>query len=259
MLEQIIPLLPTSINTFYDVFGGSFTVGINVEAKTIVYNDINKYLAELIQFLCECNIEETLNNIHNTIKKFNLGKNRYNEYYIFRDYYNKNKHPMLLFILGCHAFNYDIRFNKEGDFNKAYGNRSYNKNIEQRFIEFNKVAKNKNIKFMNTNFTNIFPENIDDFVYLDPPYLPTVTSYTENGIWNQDKEKQLYEYIDYLNSNNIKFALSNVLVYHGKDNEMLRKWSKKYNIHILEHSYNNNNHYRKNNKLKDEEVLITNY
>jgi DNA adenine methylase len=187
-----------------------------------------------------------------------MGKNRYDEYYTFRDYYNANKHPMLLFILACHCFNYDIRFNNKGDFNKPYGNRSYNKNIEQRFIEFNRIAKSKNIKFLNVDYQSIIPQK-NDFVYLDPPYLLTVTSYTENGIWSPDKERQMYDYIDFLNSNNIKFALSNVLVYHGKDNEMLRNWSKKYNVHILEHSYNNNNCHRKNNTLEDIEVLITNY
>jgi DNA adenine methylase Dam len=259
LLPQILPLFPTEINTFYDVFGGSGTVGINIEAKEIVYNDTNTYLSELIRFFYECNLEETMQNIHKTIKEFNMGKNRYDEYYVFRNYYNQNKTPLLLFILGCHAFNYDIRFNKEGQFNKAYGNRSYNKNIEKRFIDFNNIAKTKNIKFYNRNFIDIIPKDKNDFVYLDPPYLPTMTSYTENGAWSPDKEQQMYNYIDMLNDNDIKFALSNVLIYHSKDNEMLRNWSKKYNVHMLNHNYNNNNCHRKDNTLVDQEVLITNY
>jgi site-specific DNA-adenine methylase len=43
LLDQIMPLFPQDFNTFYDVFSGSFTVGININAEAIVYNDKNKY------------------------------------------------------------------------------------------------------------------------------------------------------------------------------------------------------------------------
>ena len=42
LLKQIIPLLPDNINTFVDLFGGGFNVGINVKANKIIYNDTCK-------------------------------------------------------------------------------------------------------------------------------------------------------------------------------------------------------------------------
>ena len=42
LLPKIIPLFPSKIDTFYDLFGGGFNVGINVVANKIVYNDIQK-------------------------------------------------------------------------------------------------------------------------------------------------------------------------------------------------------------------------
>ena len=33
LLPQILPLFPKNINTFIDLFGGGFNVGINVSAK----------------------------------------------------------------------------------------------------------------------------------------------------------------------------------------------------------------------------------
>ena len=41
LLPQILPLFPKNINTFIDLFGGGFNVGINVSAKEVVYNDLN--------------------------------------------------------------------------------------------------------------------------------------------------------------------------------------------------------------------------
>ena len=39
LLPQIIPLLPEKVDTFVDLFGGGFNVGINVAADHFVYND----------------------------------------------------------------------------------------------------------------------------------------------------------------------------------------------------------------------------
>ena len=33
LLSQILPLFPKEIDTFYDLFGGGFNVGISVDAK----------------------------------------------------------------------------------------------------------------------------------------------------------------------------------------------------------------------------------
>ena len=37
LLPQILPLFPDNINTFVDLFGGGFNVGINVKANKIIY------------------------------------------------------------------------------------------------------------------------------------------------------------------------------------------------------------------------------
>lgn len=133
--------------------------------------------------------------------------------------------------------------------------------MKKRFIEFNKKAKSINIKFTNHSFNEIEIDKLksDDLVYLDPPYLLTVVSYTENGGWTVEKEQQMYEFIDNLNNNNIKFALSNVSIYRNKINYMLNNWSKKYIIHNLDCTYKNNNCWQKDNSAKTQEVLITNF
>ena len=66
--------------------------------------------------------------------------------------------------------------------------------------------------------------------------------------------------LDNLDRNNIKFALSNVLENKGKSNEILKEWSKKYNIIHLNNSYGNCNYHAKDkNTNTTDEVLIVNY
>mgnify|MGYP000442833487 FL=1 len=42
LLKQILPNFPNEIDTFVDLFCGGCNVGINIEAKKVVYNDLNK-------------------------------------------------------------------------------------------------------------------------------------------------------------------------------------------------------------------------
>ena len=51
LLPQILPLFPDNIDTFVDLFGGGFNVGVNVEAKHIVYNDISKQVTNLLRYI----------------------------------------------------------------------------------------------------------------------------------------------------------------------------------------------------------------
>lgn len=78
--------------------------------------------------------------------------------------------------------------------------------------------------------------------------------------FNETKEKDLLNLLDTLNSKNIKFALSNVFENKNKTNEILKEWSRKYNIHYLEHSYGNCNYHAKDKSNNSTvEVLIANY
>ena len=49
LLPQILPLFPQGVNCFVDLFCGGCNVGINVEAKKIIYNDIDEHLLYLFK------------------------------------------------------------------------------------------------------------------------------------------------------------------------------------------------------------------
>lgn len=132
----------------------------------------------------------------------------------------------------------------------------------EHLINFCNTIQDKTIKFLTSDFTFIYElisqnkiyEN--DFLYFDPPYLISNTTY--NNLWNSTKDEELLNLLDVLNLLNIKWALSNVFESKGKTNKKLIEWSKKYNVHYLSMNYSNSNYQRKSNK-KDIEVLITNY
>ena len=265
LLPQIMPLFPEDINMFVDLFCGGCNVAINVNAKKIICNDSEKVIIDLYNDWKNGECDKLLNTLKETISKYELSKtNKEGFEKIRKDYNDGNKEWFMFYAMLMHSFNYQIRFNKNGEYNMPFGkDRScFNQSTENNFINFVNEIHNKNIFFTNKDFTELKIEKLkeDDFVYCDPPYLITCASYNEQDGWNEIKERQLLKLLDSLNDNNIKFALSNVLENKGKRNEILIEWCKKYNVHYLNNSYSNCNYHAKDkSKNSTVEVLITNY
>ena len=265
LLPQILPYFPDNINTFVDLFGGGFNVGINIEAKQIICNDLETVVIDLFKELKSLSSEEALKILKDTIEKYGLSKTNEEGFKKIREDYNKgNRSWNMFYAMLTHAFNYQIRFNKQGEYNMPFGrNRSsFNPNLEKKFIKFIDKLGEINVIFFNSDFNKIKIDMLgkDDFVYCDPPYLVTCASYNEQDGWNETKERELLELLDNLNARGIKFALSNVLENKGKTNEILKVWAEKYNVHYLNYSYGNCNYHAKDKSENSTvEVLITNY
>jgi DNA adenine methylase/adenine-specific DNA-methyltransferase len=260
LLPQIVPLFPNNINTFVDLFGGGFNVGINVNANKIIYNDIENHVVGLLQYFKDNGTDILLYEIDSLIEKFKLTKENADGFNRLRDYYNyEDNSPIVFYTMICYAFNYQIRFNKDGKYNMPFGKdrSSFNPTLRKKFVAFVEAIHSKNCQFCNVPF-NKFSFNelkCNDFVYCDPPYYNSVAAYNEQGGWTEKDEVDLLECLDLLNMSNIRFALSNNLKY---ENPYLDKWKDKYNVNYLVGDYSNCNYHKKNNG-KDIEVLITNY
>lgn len=262
LLPQILPLFPDNIRMFVDMFCGGCNVGLNVNAEKIICNDYMYQIIELYSAIRNNTNQETFKHIEERISSFDLSMENKDGYLKLRELYNKERNPLDLFVLTCYSFNYSIRFNSNGDFNIAFGkDRSYfNQSIKERLSVF--MDRSKKITFTNFSFEDLKVEKLtnEDFVYADPPYLITVANYNENGGWNKDMEIKLLEKLDLCNENGVRFALSNVLEHKGKSNDILKEWSKKYNINYLNYDYSNCNYQTKDKTKKSSvEVLITNY
>ena len=276
LLPQIIPLFPSNINTFVDLFGGGFNVGCNINAEKIIYNDICKQVVELLNNFYQKEFDVIHNQICNIISEYNLsrsdlygyeyyncnsndGLGTYNKsgYIKLRDDYNSAPDYLKFYTLITCSFSNQIRFNSKGEFNMPYGKRDYNKSLQSKLKHFLNIINQKEISFRCGSFEDFdFSKlNNNDFVYCDPPYFSSVATYNESGGRTEQNEQTLLNLLDELNNRNICWALSNNLKY---DNPLLDSWKDKYNIHYLGGDYSNCN-YHKKDKSKDIEVLITNY
>lgn len=260
LLNDIIPLFPSKIGTFIDVFAGGFNVGINVKANKIIYNDIEYYLVGLMEHIKQTGTEQLLYEIDNIISKFGLRKDESEGFLKLRDVYNAGDNtPMMFYTMVCYAFNYQIRFNGSGKYNMPSGkNRSsFNPALRKKFILFADALHEKDCTFESKQFYDLnFSELTEsDFVYCDPPYFNSVAAYNENGGWSEKEEAKLLDILDGLNDAGIKFALSNNLKYN---NPILEKWRTKYFTNYINGDYSNCN-YHKRDRSGDKEVLIKNY
>lgn len=264
LLKQIIPLFPNEINKFIDLFCGGCYVGINVNANKVIFNDSLTQLIDLYKQWKRDGQIETNKYIEKRIKEFSLSKTNAEGYNELRTIYNNEKDIRDLFVLIAHSFNNQIRFNSKGNYNMPFGkNRSdYNNRMKSNLIEFiNEISKEKYL-FTNFSFDKVNLDKLseNDFIYCDPPYLITLATYNEKDGWNEKQENKLYSLLDEVNKRGIKFALSNVLENKGKENLILKEWSKKYNVHHLNMTYGNCSYHAKDKtKNTTDEVLITNY
>lgn len=260
MLKEIIPLFPNKINTFVDLFGGGFNVGANVEAEHTIYNDICKPVVELLNHIKGNNIDNLLSEIDEYIEKYHLSKENREGYLKLREDYNSGyKTPIKFYTLLCYAFNNQIRFNKNGEYNTPFGkNRSsFNPTLREKFIDFHQRVNDIDCIFFNMPYEkfDFFEFHNNDFVYCDPPYLNSIATYNEQSGWTEKHEALLLKILDELNEKGVRFALSNNLKY---ENPLLDEWKNKYKVYYLNGDYSNCN-YHKIDKSKDVEVLIVNY
>ncbi|WP_039230654.1 DNA adenine methylase [Clostridium haemolyticum] len=281
LLPQILPLFPDNIDTFVDLFCGGCNVGVNVKANKIICSDTESHVINLMNYFKTIDSDELIKNIENVINTYELsntsaygyeyygcdsnkGVGNYNKtkYEKLRDNFNNNtKDNLLFFVTVLFAFSNQIRFNSKGKFNMPVNKRDFNNNGRKNTVNFVDRLDKLNIEFINKDFRDFSIKNLksEDLVYCDPPYLITTASYNEQDGWNEEKEKELLNLLDELHNQNIKFALSNVLESKGKSNDILKEWSKKYNVYYLNNTYKNCNYHKKDKSNNTIEVLITNY
>ncbi|MFP5164474.1 Dam family site-specific DNA-(adenine-N6)-methyltransferase [Staphylococcus equorum] len=267
LLPQIIPLFPNEIDLFVDLFSGGANVGINVEAKKYWFNDMNYKINEMFRFFSTQDPDELIYNIDEIITNWNLSKTNQEAFLAFRNYYNSNPSPINLYVLVAYSYNYQIRFNNSMKFNNPFGkNRSqFTNNMRSNLYKF--VKRLNEIKpiftdylFEHLNLSDLKP---NDFVYLDPPYLITRASYNDGNRgftnWNENQELKMYNLLNQLTSNKVRWAMSNVLENKEKQHTLLENFikNKSVAVHVLNYNYNNSSYNSKG--VGSKEVLITNY
>ena len=289
LLPQLLPLFPTDIDCFVDLFCGGCNVGINIKSNKVIYNDLNRHLLYLYNTFKNLDKAITFELIFKIIDEYKLslvsqngydyygcesskGVGDYNrEHFLkLRDDFNHNKNEdyyyyLMLYVIIVYAFNNQIRFNANGEYNLPVGKRDFNSKMQMKLSDFIDRIQSQDCKFTCQDFRELDIEILhsNDFVYVDPPYLITCASYNEQEGWTEKDEKDLLVFLEKINEKGIRFALSNVLRSKGKENNILIDWLQKnkdkFVIHSLNFNYSNSNYHTKDKTSNSEEVLITNY
>lgn len=283
LIKEIKPYFPTNINRFIEPFVGGGSVYLNVMANEYCLNDIDSNVIDIHHFLNSYIGKENdfYDLLFSIIHKYNLSlsydkdtiplelRQRYKKTYYaqfnkenfnkLKTHYNQSKKRSVaeLYLLLIYGFNRMIRFNNHGDYNLPVGNVDFNQNVYNALDAYFKLNAAKDINWFNLDFKEFLSSiehKHDDFVYLDPPYLITFSEY--NKLWNERTETNLLQLIDNLNDKNIKFAISNITHYKGKENKPFINWSKKYNSYPIASNYIS---YHDNTIKQFTEVLVTNY
>ena len=283
LVREIKTHFPTTINRFIEPFVGGGSVFLNINANEYLLNDIDSYVIDIHKFLSSYidKEEDFFNLIFSIIEKYNLSfsykkdivplelKQQYKKTYFAQfnkqnfnqlkaDYNNsKERNVAKLYVLLIYGFNRMLRFNSKNEYNLPVGNVDFNANVFNALSDYFNLNSTKKTNWCCQDFKQFlgsieYQEN--DFIYLDPPYLITFSEY--NKLWNENTEKDLLQTLDNLNEKGVKFAISNITHYKGKENSQFIDWSEKYNSYQIKSNYIS---YHDNTIKKFNEVLVTNY
>ena len=281
LLDQLLPLFPEKIERYFEPFLGGGSVAMNVSAKSFLLSDqleplidIHRRFAtfkspeELLQKLeelCKANklqasyfgdeVEKDLKTAHpktyfavRNREAFNTARSQFNN--------SLERDPLLLYLLVIFGFNRLLRFNASGEFNVPVGNVDFNANTASALANYIEWSSANSPVFSAADYKTALStaRGKNDFVYVDPPYLIAEAEY--NKTWGEEQELELLAVLDDLSEAGVRWALSNALVYRGRENTHLKKWASKYNVHRLKASYLN---YHNNVDKISGEVVVTNY
>ncbi|MEG2335792.1 DNA adenine methylase, partial [Chryseobacterium sp.] len=241
IINDIKENLPQSFDLFIDAFGGGFNVGINIDGN-VIYNDYNRFVAELVKSFKTEDTYQYLMYIRKMTKKFQLQKADAESYNKARFFYNSlpvlKRDPKLLYTIILYGFQQQIRFNSSHEFNNPVGMRWFNDKVLEKFISFSRKIKESHVSFFSTSYAEL-KQAISEksFIYLDPPYSLTTGAYNDgkrgfNG-WDKLLERGLFEYLDFLNQNDVRFMLSYVIEHKGITNEELLNWVKTHHYKVI--------------------------
>lgn len=253
--KGLTELFPNNINTFVDLFAGSGIVSMNTKAKKYIINDVENHLTELYTMFREYSADVIIKHIEQRIDEFGLAREctkrnefkdkvkiqRYKAAYMeLKKQYNGQESRLVLdfYTLMFYSFSQQFRFNSKGEFNMPCGNDCFSEKNKEYIMNGCNFFKKRNVKISSIDFKKVDTSGFDsgDYIYLDPPYLNTTATYTENEGWNEEDESKLYEFCENLTKNNIWFGISNVFENKGAVNQRIIDWCRdsKFKVYVFD-------------------------
>ena len=260
LLDNILPKFPKKIRHYHEMFTGGGSVlfrflwlvkNKQIDVKKIYAYDSNEMLIAFYK-----QVKDDYNELYETIMKIKTAGEKCDKseyYYYIRQSYNSSKEINIgriaeFVYLNKTGFRGLYRLNKKGEFNVPYGNYKNPEIINLEHLK-NISKKIQNVEFICCDFEDIKNIRKNDFVYMDPPYVPEkkggFVSYNKNG-FTQEKHEALFKKCSKLKC---KWVLSN------SNTDVVKEKLKNYTIEeiVARRAINS-----KNPNAKTKELIIYN-
>ena len=264
--EHLIPDFDRYIEPF---FGGG-ALFFHLEPENSLINDIN---TPLINFYQEVQQNfptirrelDDLDQIYKNNRTIYLDRKReaLNErvhdpnedlYYQIRNMFNQLVEPQyspgtIYYFINKTAYSGMIRYNQKGEYNVPYG-RYANFNTKLLTPEHNQLLQNTEI-FNNSYSDILHMSEANDFIFLDPPYDTTFSSYGNEvltGDFDEENHRELAQDFINLNSRAMMVIGDTPLIRELYQNYIYDNYEKRYSVNIRNRFQSSSNH-----------LIITNY
>lgn len=213
LMFELLKNMPKAYNRYFEPFIGGGALFFELQSENAYISDINEELINLY-FVVRDNVCALIKDLgkHKISKDYFLeirNIDRTNEYTKLSDIERASR----FIYLNRTCFNGMYRVNSQGQFNVPFGHYKNPRIIdESNLLNCSELLKKTEIRC--ADFSEILTKvQKDDFVYLDPPYVPlnetsSFTSYTKDG-FDIDMQFKLRDVCDELDNKGVKFLLSN--------------------------------------------------
>ena len=215
LLKHIKPIMPASINTYYEPFIGGGALLFDIKPSVAVINDYNHELINTYNVIrddVEALIADLKTHVYDKEYFYEIRSlDRKPEYSSMSDLKRASR---LLYLNKC-CFNGLYRVNSKGEFNSPFGSYS-NPDIvnEDTLVAVSKYLNSNKVTTRTGDFEkSVLDAEAGDFVYFDPPYDPVsksanFTAYSKLGFSREDQER-LRDLCVELTDKGVNFLLSN--------------------------------------------------
>ena len=256
IINELLSRMPTNYNRYFEPFIGGGALLLSICPKNAYISDLNAELIAVYHCLKDNDLFELFK------KKLIEYENKHSEefYYEIRALdQNEDFSSLPIYVkaarmiyLNKAGFNGLYRVNKKGFFNVPSSKKTKvtlfdNDNL----IMLHEYFSSNNIEIKLKDFSNVLKlAQKNDFVYFDPPYDQSFTSYTKNN-FNQDEQIRLCNVAKELNKKGVFVMISN------HNTPLIRSLYKDFHIDIIHAKRMINSD--ASNRGEVEEVIIRNY
>lgn len=166
-------------------------------------------------------------------------------------------HCALFFFMRNYAYSGMFRYSRKGDFNVPYGGIAYNSKLMSKKLNYYRskplLRHFSDTKIYNLDFEEFLRTvnpDVDDFVFLDPPYDSEFSTYAKNAFTKEDQERLANYMINECRAKWMMIIKNTDFIYglYNKEGINIRTFAKEYLVSFMNR-----------NDKKVTHLLITNY